>query len=186
MTSPYHGSKISALQPWIDRLRVVPNFSSRIVERAKRERAWKSPHARKGDTRVAFSRVGWFSRALTFRSLYYLWGKMGTTGSLMNRELTKRRRLRQRERQNSNRFWLAKQQLGTSIFLVHFLVVVGRLRHKAPALWSTWPQHKNVLFLFLNLDTALSDTIPDNFANIWQVKWNWIRWMKFETVRIHF
>ena len=33
------------------RLRVVPHFSSGIVERAKRERAWKSPHARKGDTR---------------------------------------------------------------------------------------------------------------------------------------
>ena len=27
------------------RLRVVPHFSSVIVERAKRERAWKSPHA---------------------------------------------------------------------------------------------------------------------------------------------
>ena len=33
------------------RLRVVPHFSSGLVERAKRERAWKSPHARKGDTR---------------------------------------------------------------------------------------------------------------------------------------
>ena len=33
------------------RLRVVPLFSSGIVERAKRERAWKSPHVRKGDTR---------------------------------------------------------------------------------------------------------------------------------------
>ena len=33
------------------RLRVVPYFSSGIVERAKRERAWKSPHKRKGDTR---------------------------------------------------------------------------------------------------------------------------------------
>ena len=32
------------------RLRVVPHFPSRIVERAKRERAWKSPLARKGDT----------------------------------------------------------------------------------------------------------------------------------------
>ena len=104
------------------RLRVVPHFSSGIVERAKRERAWKSPHARKGDTwrgermdvlnwfgrgyelhtpksvgregskawalsvvphfslsppRVALSRVGWFSRALAIRSLYYPWGKMG-------------------------------------------------------------------------------------------------------------
>ena len=37
--------------PYKDRLRVVPHFSSGIVERAKRERAWKSPHARKGDTR---------------------------------------------------------------------------------------------------------------------------------------
>ena len=32
------------------RLRVVPHFSSGIVERAKHERAWKSPHARKSDT----------------------------------------------------------------------------------------------------------------------------------------
>ena len=35
---------------FILRLRVVPHFSSGIVERAKRERAWKSPHARKGYT----------------------------------------------------------------------------------------------------------------------------------------
>ena len=35
----------------LSRLRVVPHFSSGIVERAKRDRAWKSPHARKGDTR---------------------------------------------------------------------------------------------------------------------------------------
>ena len=41
------------------RLRVVPHFSSVIVRR------------------VVFSRVGWFSRALAFRSLYYHWGKMG-------------------------------------------------------------------------------------------------------------
>ena len=27
-----------------------PHFSSGTVERAKRERAWKSPYARKGDT----------------------------------------------------------------------------------------------------------------------------------------
>ena len=35
----------------IRRLRVVPHFSSGIVEWAKRERGWKSPHARKGDVR---------------------------------------------------------------------------------------------------------------------------------------
>ena len=41
-------------------LRVVPHFSSGIVEQAKRERAWKSH----------FSRVGWFSRVLsTTRSI---------------------------------------------------------------------------------------------------------------------
>ena len=57
---------------WVDlisRLRVVPHFSSGRVERAKRERAWKSLHARKARRslslpRVAFSRLGWFSRAL--------------------------------------------------------------------------------------------------------------------------
>ena len=52
------------------RLRVVPHLSSGIVKQAKRERAWKSPHARKGD-------MGWFSRALAFRSLYCPWGKRG-------------------------------------------------------------------------------------------------------------
>ena len=41
-------------------------------------------------------------------------------------------------------------------------------------------------FLLLNSDTVLSDSTPDNFAKILQVKWNWIRSMKFETVRIHF
>ena len=38
------------LLSYLHRLRVVPHFSSGIVERTKRERAWKSPHARKGDT----------------------------------------------------------------------------------------------------------------------------------------
>ena len=43
----------------VARLRVVPHFSSGIRERAKRERAWKSPHARKGDMRrgVIFTRA---------------------------------------------------------------------------------------------------------------------------------
>ena len=48
------------------RLRVVPRFSSGTVERAKRKRAWKSPHARKGDTQRGeslFSRAVIFTRA---------------------------------------------------------------------------------------------------------------------------
>ena len=60
-TAPRHTFLWSNLQCWPPRdpvilcaklrLRVVPHFSSGIVELAKRERAWKSPHARKGDTR---------------------------------------------------------------------------------------------------------------------------------------
>ena len=38
----------------------------------------------------------------------------------------------------------------------------------------------------LNLNMVLSDSTPENFANIWQIKWNWIRSIKFEIVRIHF
>ena len=37
----------------------------------------KVPHFSLSPLRVAFSRMGWFSRALAFRSLYYPWGKMG-------------------------------------------------------------------------------------------------------------
>lgn len=43
------------------RPRVVPHFPSKILERAKRERAWKSPHARKarrGGQRERCCRIG--------------------------------------------------------------------------------------------------------------------------------
>ena len=43
--------QVSLKQQICTRVRVVPHLSSGIVERAKRERAWKSPHARKGDMR---------------------------------------------------------------------------------------------------------------------------------------
>ena len=47
------------------RLRVVPHFCSGIVERAKRERAWKSPHTRIGvSPRAAACRL--FSRGVIF------------------------------------------------------------------------------------------------------------------------
>ena len=35
------------------------------------------PHFSLSPPRVAFSRVGWFSRALAFRSLFYPWGNIG-------------------------------------------------------------------------------------------------------------
>ena len=34
--------------------------------------------------------------------------------------------------------------------------------------------------------SLISDSTPDNFAKIFQSKWNLIRSMKFETVQIHF
>ena len=46
--------------------------------------------------------------------------------------------------------------------------------------------HGNFLLLFLNFNTVLSDSTPEYFANIWQIKWNWISSIKFETVQIHF
>ena len=55
-------------------------------------------------------------------------------------------------------------------------------------IWGRRAQHRNFVFLFLNLYTLLSDLTqnPGNFANIWQIKWNHKTSMKFETVRIHF
>ena len=71
------------------RLWVVPHFPSGIIERAKHERTWKSPNAKKGwrrgereirgTTDKAFlspaasrlSRVGWFSPALALCLLCY-------------------------------------------------------------------------------------------------------------------
>ena len=61
------------------RLRVVPHFCSGIVERAKRERAWKSPHTRKGDTRLAW---GDFHARWRFARSTIPEEKWGTTGSL--------------------------------------------------------------------------------------------------------
>ena len=86
------------------------------------------------------------------------------------------------------RFISAKQQL---YFSYNCLAVVARLRREtsrfhAPASRSRRAQRKNCLFLFRNLDTVFSDLTPENFANIWQIKWNWIRPSKFETARIHF
>ena len=78
-----------------------------------------------------------------------------------------------------------------SLYFVHFFAVVAPLRHetswfRTPALWSRWRQHKSCRFPLLNLDTVLSDSTRENFANTCQIKWNWISSMKFEAVRIHF
>ena len=77
-----------------------------------------------------------------------------------------------------------------SRFVVQFLAVVARLRHEtsqfhAPALWISWAQHKNFLFLFLNLGTVLSDLTRNISPTIIKLDRK-IRSTKFETVGIHF
>ena len=87
----------------LSRLRLVPIFL-KDSRGSKTEHAWKITPREKGEARwgerkmiwnekwnkKSFfsltaasrpSRVGWFSHALAFRSLYYPWGKMGTTRS---------------------------------------------------------------------------------------------------------
>ena len=66
-----------------------------------------------------FSRVGSFSRALAFRSLFYPWGKMGTTRSLdsiisrcsVTRELKQRRRQQWKQRHPKSEFALFQTSL---------------------------------------------------------------------------
>ena len=36
-------------------------------------------------------------------------------------------------------------------------------------------EHNTIFFSFLNLNTVLSDSTPENLANIWQINWNWIK-----------
>ena len=67
------------------RLRVDPHFSSGIVERAKRDSAWKSPHARKGlsPRRVSpFLAWGDFHARSRFTRSTLREEKWGTTRSL--------------------------------------------------------------------------------------------------------
>ena len=98
------------------------------------------------------------------------------------------------ERQKTKTFLMTKQQNCTCITLFCTFLC----RRCTPVtwnfpfssahfkLWSRWTVHKSCLFPLLNLDTALSDSTLENFANICQIKWTWIRSMKFEAVRIHF
>ena len=127
-----------------------------------------------------------------------------------NRELKKRRQQQERQtsktglqcvyKQNNNFAWRHAflYYIFCMFLYVFFLycIIIFLSHHCATApwnfiisharLWSWWTQHKMFLFLFLNLDTVLLYSNPTNFATIWQIKWNWMRSMKFETVQIHF
>ena len=67
---------VESLSKKICRLRVVPHFSSGIVKRVKRRRAWKSPHA------CRLSSRGWFHARLRFARSIIPEEKWGTTVSL--------------------------------------------------------------------------------------------------------
>ena len=101
-------------------------------------------------------------------------------------------RAKQREQQKSNTFIEAKQQLCTLFctFLYSHRCTTATWKvlifHVSRSLWSRWTQHKTFCFLCIHLNTVLSNSTPEHFANIWQMKWNWIRLMKGETVGIHF
>ena len=83
-----------------------------------------------------------------------------------------------------------KQKLWTCIaFFAHFLAIVARLRHKNEkrALFTEQVNiTQKVSFSFSKLRYGPSGFNPENFADIWQIKRNWIRLMKFETVQIYF
>ena len=52
-----------------------------------------------------------------------------------------------------------------------------------PALRSRWKHHKEFSFSFSELRYGGFRLNP---IKIWQIEWNWIRSMNFETVQIHF
>ena len=103
----------------------------------------------------------------------------------------RRRRRKENGKKAISFYWQNSKFARASCYFVHFFAVVAPLRHEKSkfhtlALWSRWTQHKSCLFLFRHLNTVLSDSTWENFANICQIKWNWMGSMKFERVRIHF
>ena len=103
----------------------------------------------------------------------------------------RRRRRKENSKKGVGFYWQNSKFARASCHFVHFFAVIVPLRHENSkfhtlALCSRWTQHTSCLFLFRNLSTVLSDSTWENFANICQIKWNWMGSMKFETVRIHF
>ena len=109
-----------------------------------------------------------------------------------NGELKHWRRRRQRERQRSNRFRLAKQQLYTcNTLFVHSWPSLHECDRKLsnftrPLYEVGEHSAKFPFFLFLPITVLLDSTPDQNIPDIWQIKWNSMRSMKFETAPIHF
>ena len=90
-----------------------------------------------------------------------------------------------------NNVYINKQQLCTCDHAILYICLLSLyhydMKHPnfASPLWSRWTQHKNCRFLFLNLHNDRYGP-KENFINIFQLKWNWIRSVKFEIVQIDF
>ena len=148
-----------------------PHFSSGRVQRAKRERAWKSPHARKGPPRVAFSRVGWFSRSLAFRSLYYPLGKMRTTRSLHSfRTIQLTACTKPTKTQKSKWIKLNKETifhifciLGAMMSVCRFYLTYLRVFQGIPGFSTCWRLHSYITKFKLNMS-------------------GWVTWLSKDTI----
>ena len=86
--------------------------------------------------------------------------------------------------------WRIERRSVTSRYHGSTISPRASLRHETfwfqePALWSRWTHTKIVDFFFDNLDNDRYSP-KENFAKIKQIKWNWIRSVKFKIVRIDF
>ena len=71
-----------------------------------------------------------------------------------------------------------------------FLYIFCRCFSNAPwtsqfyVIWRTWTQENNFPFFSTKLKHSPSESTPKKFTNIWQIEWNGMRGMKFQTARI--
>ena len=99
-----------------------------------------------------------------------------------NRELKQWQWRRQQQRQKSNRFRMANQQLYTCITLFctflcrHCSTTTWNFRFHV--LWRTWTRDKNFQFLFLNLNTLPQNKLQKNSPNLT----NWLKFNKSNKV----
>ena len=104
-----------------------------------------------------------------------------------NRELT----ITAKATRTGKKNWFIKQNNNFAhAMFIHFSAIIVRLRHETSykisrARFMVREHNTKMHRLFLNLDAVLSDSTLENFAKIWQIKWNWIRLTRFEAVRIH-
>ena len=105
-------------------------------------------------------------------------------------ELKQRRRWRQRERQKSKRFRLAKQQLCTCITLFCTFLCRRCTTTTWKCLISRFVEDGNTgqqpSFSFLELWYSPSELNSQRIANIWRIKRDGISAIMFEAARIHF